>query len=44
MLPSPIGDQELKGNKEPSPPAEDEELLGNMELTPPSPHAQVLEL
>jgi hypothetical protein len=43
-LPSPVRDQELKGNTEPSPPVGDQELLGNKELTPPSPSAQVLEL
>jgi hypothetical protein len=43
-LPSPAPDQELKGNKEPSPPAGDQELLGNKELTPPSPPAQVPKL
>jgi hypothetical protein len=43
VLPSPTRDQELKGNKESSPPAGDQELLGNKELTPPSPPAQVPE-
>jgi hypothetical protein len=44
MLPFPARDQDLKGNKEPSPPTGDQELLGNKELTPPSPPAQVPEL